>query len=66
MGLGADATSPKMSFIKVPNLPAGKIKMITCGYGHLLILYESGTLFGCGYNSNRELGLKDKQNRTQV
>ena len=40
------------------------IKSVCCGYYYTLILKNDGTLWGCGNNSNGELGLGDNYDRT--
>ena len=39
------------------------IKSIYCGYAHILILKNDGTLWGCGYNGEGQLGLRDNDRR---
>ena len=39
------------------------IKEIYCGLRHAFILKNNGTLWGCGFNGNGELGLGDTTNR---
>ena len=43
---------------------ADDIKQIYCGWEHTFILKNDGTLWGCGYNGNGQLGLGDTNNRT--
>ena len=40
------------------------IKSIYCGGMHTIILKNDGTLWGCGWNKDGQLGLGDKDNRT--
>ena len=40
------------------------IKSIYCGGTHTIILKNDGTLWGCGWNKDGQLGLGDKDNRT--
>ena len=40
------------------------VKSIYCGGNHTFILKNDGTLWGCGYNDEGQLGLGDKTNRT--
>ena len=40
------------------------IKLVYCGGVHTIILKNDGTLWGCGYNPDGELGLGDTTNRT--
>ena len=60
MGLGD--TSYRSIFTQVTT-NADDIKKIYCGYNHTLILKNNGTLWGCGYNANGQLGLGDTTNR---
>ena len=48
---------------------ADNIKQVYCGNYYTIILKNDGTLWGCGYNGNGQLGLGDTNNRitfTQV
>ena len=60
--LGLGDTSYRSIFTQVTT-NADDIKKIYCGYNHTLILKNNGTLWGCGYNANGQLGLGDTTNR---
>ena len=61
--LGLGDTTNRNTFTQVTT-NTDDIKEIYCGAGHTLILENDGTLWGCGYNVDGELGLGDTTNRT--
>ena len=61
--LGLGDTINRTTFTQITT-NTDDIKEIYCGWGHTLILKNNGTLWGCGYNSDGELGLGDTINRT--
>ena len=60
--LGLEDTGVKPIFTMIGSNP-GDIKSICCGNNYTLILQNNGTLWGCGYNGNGELGLGDTTSR---
>ena len=66
--LGLGDTTDRTTFTQITT-NADDIKEIYCDGGHTFILKNDGTLCGCGYNVDSELGLGDDINRitfTQV
>ena len=67
--LGLNDNTYKPSFTQVTTNINNDVKQIACGYAHALILKNDGSLWGCGWNINGELGLNDTATRytfTQV
>ena len=60
--LGLGDTTNRTTFTQITT-NADNIKEIYCGGYHTLILKNDGTLWGCGYNANGELGLGDTNSR---
>ena len=60
LGLG-DGTNRK-TFTQITT-NTNDIKSVYCGWYHTIILKNDGTLWGCGYNINGELGLGDSSHR---
>ena len=60
--LGLEDKNNITTFTMINSNP-GNIKSIYCGINHTLILQNDGTLYGCGTNSNGQLGLGDTNNR---
>ena len=60
--LGLGDTNYRITFTQITT-NTGDIKEIYCGSSYTLILKNDGTLWGCGYNANGELGLGDTTNR---
>ena len=60
--LGLGDTNSRTTFTQITT-NANDVKEIYCGYNHTFILENDGTLWGCGYNANGELGLGDTTNR---
>jgi alpha-tubulin suppressor-like RCC1 family protein len=42
-----------------------KVAQIAAGWNHSLALTESGDLYACGYGAHGQLGLGDKESKTQ-
>ena len=66
--LGLGDTNYRTTFTQVTT-NADDVKSVCCGAYHTLILKNDGTLWGCGYNEQGQLGLGDNTNRntfTQV
>ena len=61
--LGLGDTANRNTFTQITT-NANDIKEIYCGYYHTFILENDGTLWGCGWNANGQLGLGDGYNRT--
>ena len=61
--LGLGDTDNRNTFTQVTT-NTHDIKSIYCGDGYTFILKNDGTLWGCGYNGEGELGLGDTTNRT--
>ena len=61
--LGLGDTGGRATFTQV-TANADNIKKVYCGREHTFILKNDGTLWGCGYNGNGQLGLGDTNNRT--
>ena len=56
--LGKGDTTNRLTFKRVPPLPDGKrISHVRTGANHTMILADDGTVFACGDNSERQLGL---------
>ena len=67
--LGLGDTSNKTTFTKVTTNINNDVKQIDCGNSHVFILKNDGSVWGCGDNSNSQLGLNNinnKNNFTQV
>ena len=60
--LGLGDTSNRTTFTQITT-NANNIKSICCGGMHTLILKNDGTLWGCGYNAEGQLGLGDTNRR---
>ncbi|MDD7755465.1 MAG: hypothetical protein PUJ51_13320, partial [Clostridiales bacterium] len=61
--LGLGDTTNRTTFTQITT-NADNIKEIYCGGSYTLILENDGTLWGCGRNSESQLGLGDNTNRT--
>ena len=61
--LGLGDTSHRYTFTQITT-NTNNIESVYCGRGHTFILKNDGTLWGCGYNSDGQLGLGDTTNRT--
>ena len=61
LGLGDESDRTTLTQITTNT---DNIKSVYCGTSHTLILKNDGTLWGCGYNGNGELGLGDTTDRT--
>ena len=55
-------TNSRTTFTQITT-NANDIKQIYCGHYHTLILKNDGTLWGCGRNTEGQLGLGDTTNR---
>jgi len=42
-----------------------KVTQIAAGWNHSLILTENGDMYACGYGAHGQLGLGDKESKTQ-
>ena len=60
--LGLGDTTDRKIFTQVTT-NADNIKEVQCGGSYTIILKNDGTLWGCGYNGNGELGLGDTTNK---
>ena len=60
--LGLGDTSRKTTFTQITT-NTDNIRSIYCGETHTFILKNDGTLWGCGNNTNGQLGLGDTSNR---
>ena len=61
--LGLGDKNSRTTFTQV-TINADNIKSVYCGGPHAFILKNDGTLWGCGYNGNSQLGLGDTNSRT--
>ena len=61
--LGLGDTTNRNTFTQVIT-NTDDIKSVHCGGAHTFILKNNGTLWGCGYNGNGQLGLGDTSNRS--
>ena len=61
--LGLGDTTKRGTFTQITT-NVDDIKEIYCGFYHTFILKNDGTLWGCGWNANGQLGLGDDYNRT--
>jgi serine/threonine protein kinase len=43
-----------------------EIKMISCGYSHSMILTESGCVYGCGNNENKQLSFTNETSTKRI
>jgi alpha-tubulin suppressor-like RCC1 family protein len=56
--LGIGNTTDQYSLTPMTSIPAGKkAQSVSCGYNHTIVLMEDGTVYGCGYNFNGQLGI---------
>ena len=60
--LGLGDTTDRTTFTEIIT-NVDDIKQVCCGANHTIILKNDGTLWGCGNNSNGQLGLGDTTNR---
>ena len=66
--LGLGDTTNRTTFTQITT-NTDNIKEVYCGYSHIFMLKNDGTLWGCGYNGYGNLGLGDTNDRnifTQV
>ena len=61
--LGLGDTNSRTTFTQITT-NTDNIKSIYCGGNYTLILKNDGTLWGCGQNTDYQLGLGDNTNRT--
>lgn len=61
--LGLGNTQPETTPVQISTLPLNIIS-IACGDDHTLFLDRDGNVYGTGKNSNGQLGLKNKNNRS--
>ncbi|XP_075588697.1 uncharacterized protein LOC142597648 [Dermatophagoides farinae] len=64
LGLGDEKKRNTPCLIPFPNDDSTRIKDIVAGKFHSLFLFENGQLWGCGSNSDGELGLGDDIKRS--
>ena len=62
--LGLNDTTKRTAFTQVTTNINNDVKQIACGDTCTFILKNDGSLWACGNNSNRQLGLGDSTNRT--
>ena len=63
--LGLGDTTDRYTFVQaITN--ASDIKSVYCACDNMLVLKNDGTLWGCGYNGQGQLGLGDTNNRTTL
>lgn len=55
--LGLNDTSQRTTFTQVTTNVNNDVKFVTCGMDYTFIIKNDGSLWGCGYNSNGNLGL---------
>ena len=55
--LGLNNVSQKDTFTKVTTNVNNDVKFVTCGMNYTFIIKNDGSLWGCGYNSDGQLGL---------
>ena len=60
--LGLGDTTDRTTFTEIIT-NVDDIKQVCCGANHTIILKNDGTLWGCGLNTNGQLGLGDTTNR---
>lgn len=58
--LGTYTRSAEPSFTQITSIK-GKIKQVSCGLSHTLLLTSAGIVFGCGQNNTGQLGLGHKR-----
>ena len=63
--LGLGDTTDRKTFTQLTT-NANNIKSVYCGYQHTIILKNDSTLWGCGHNTEGQLGLGDTTNRTTL
>ena len=64
LGLGDEKKRNTPCLVPFPNSDSSRIKDIVAGHEHSLFLFENGQLWGCGSNSDGELGLGDDIERS--
>ena len=67
--LGLGDTTDRSTFTQVTENINNNVKQITCGYSHIFVLKNDGSIWSCGDNSKGQLGLNTSNNRivfTQV
>jgi RCC1-like G exchanging factor-like protein len=42
-----------------------KVTQIAAGWNHSLVLTENGDMYACGYGAHGQLGLGEKESKTQ-
>ena len=62
--LGLGDNTHRTSFTQVTENINNDVKQISCGHNHTIIIKNDGSLWGCGYNNDGELGLGDYDNRS--
>ena len=55
--MGLNNVSQKDTFTKVTTNVNNDVKFVTCGMNYTFIIKNDGSLWGCGYNSDGQLGL---------
>ena len=63
--LGLNNNATRNTFTKVTTNINNDVKQVVCGGYHTFILKNNGSLWGCGYNNNGQLGLGDTSSRNR-
>ena len=62
--LGLGDTTDRTTFTQVTTNIDNDVKQIACGFRHVIIIKNDGSVWGCGDNASGQLGLNDTDNRT--
>ena len=63
--LGLRSTANKSRPQHVKDLAGRRVTQIAAGWNHSLVMTEGGDLWACGYGAHGQLGLGDKESKTQ-
>ena len=63
--LGLKSTSNKAKPQLVKDMSVKKVTQIAAGWNHSLVLTENGDMYACGYGAHGQLGLGEKESKTQ-
>ena len=63
--LGLKSTSNKAKPQLVKDMSIKKVTQIAAGWNHSLVLTENGDMYACGYGAHGQLGLGEKESKTQ-